>query len=320
MAQGRGSKAQLRMYYEAVYGTPPPAGNGVRLPAVDIAIGAKQDLVQSRVLQGNRSMTMPARDQRTVTGGTTIQPDVRSIGWLLYQLFGGYAVAGPVGGLYTHTFTINTLPIGVTLEKFFSDLGFALQYAGSRINGVSWDIGTGGLQEVGFDWVSQDEIYSATPIDATPLLSPVVGFRVPSVTLSQAGISLITATKFGMAFSNNLDPVRTVGNGGLINSAPEGLFGATFNMDVTFDGMTQYNKARNSTEETVVVTYPAVQAGMSLQLLMDEVQYSMQSPGVPGPGGLTVPMNGQAYYDDAAAGSALRALLINDQPTYAAIP
>lgn len=318
--QAKGSKSQVRMYYESVMGTPPIGGsNGVRLPIVDISIGLTQAVVASRVLQDNRSAAMPIRDSRAVGGSMTWQPDVRSAGWILYQLLGGYAVAGPVGGLYTHTFTLGSLPPGVTLEKLFTDLGLAFQYYGCRFNTLNWDIGTGGVQEASIDVIGTDEGNTAV-IDAAPLTHPFVGFRVPSVTLAQAGITTTTATRFGMNLANNLEPSRVIGNGGLINGAPEGTFGSTGTLETQFRSLTDYNKARNSTEESIIVTYPAVQAGMSLQWLFDEVQYNVAPIPIAGPGGVTVPLAWTAYYDDAAAGSAVRAIIINDVATYAAIP
>jgi len=318
--QERGSKAQLRAYYEVTPGENPSTRNGVRLPAIDIAIGKTQGLVQSRVLQGNRSETRPSRDEITVGGGTTLQPDVRSIGWILRGLLGSYSVTGPVGGLYTHLFKVDALNTYYALEKFFASLNKALMYVGCKPNGLTWDIGTGGLQECGVDWVGMDEVLEeGGPEDATPLLHPVVGFKVPSVTLAQAGVTLTKATRFGINLANNIEGTRTIGNGGRVSDLPEGTIGVSGPFEVTFESFTQYQKALNDTEESLVVTYPAA-GGMSLQWLMDEVLYEAASPAVPGPGGLTQAINYRAFWDDAAAASAIRALLVNDVPTYAAIP
>lgn len=318
--QERGSKAQLRAYYETVAGEAPATRNGVRLPAIDIAIGRTQGLVQSRVLQGNRSETKPSRDDVTVGGATTLQPDVRSIGWILRGLLGSYSVTGPVSGLYTHTFKVDALTTYYALEKFFSTLGNALMYVGCKPNGLTWDIGTGGLQEASVDWIGFDEVVEPSgPEDATPLLHPVVGFKVPSVTLAQAGVTLTKATRFGINLANNIEGTRTIGNGGRISDAPEGTISVSGPFEVTFESLTQYNKALNDTEESLVITYPAA-GGMSLQWLMDEVMYEAASPGVPGPGGIVQPMNYRAFYDDAAAASAIRAVVVNDVATYAAIP
>lgn len=317
--QIKGSKAQLRAYIETAYAEVPAARNGVRFPAVDITIGKTQGKVRSRVLQGNRSETMPSQDQITVAGGTTLQPDVRSIGWILKYLLGAYSVTGPVSGLYTHTFKVDAIVGSLALEKWFSDALFGYQYSGCKPNGLSWDIGTGGLQECGVDWIGQDETYMAAPEDASPLLNPVIGLKVPSVTLLQGGASLLDATRFGINIANNIDGTRTVGGGGRIQEAPEGVITVTGNFEVIFRSVTQYNKAINDTEDSFVVTYPAA-AGMSLQWLFDEVKYDVSSAPVPGPAGLTQPMNFTGYYDDAAAQSAIRAILINDVVTYATIP
>jgi hypothetical protein len=317
--QIRGAKASLRAFIEAAYGEAPGARNGMRLPAVDITIGKAQGRVRSRVLQGNRSETMPSQDSITVSGGTTLQPDVRSIGIILKYLLGAYSVTGPVSGLYTHTFKVDVIPGSLALEKWFGDGGFGYQYSGCKPNGLTWDIGTGGLQECGVDWVGKDETYMAAQEDASPLLYPVVGLKVPSVALSQGGSALLDATRFGINIANNIEGTRTVGGGGVIQEAPEGTITVTGTCDLVFRSITQYNKAINDTEDSFVVTYPAA-AGMSLQWLIDELKYDVASQPVPGPAGLTQPLNFTGYYDDAAAASSIRAILVNDVVTYASIP
>lgn len=316
--QAKGSKAQLRGYEESVYGTYPASGNAVRLPVIDISLNKTQDLVESRVLSGDRNATLPVPGEVSVGGGFTMQPDIRSIGWILKHFFGDYSVTG--AGPYTHVFKVGSLPTGLSLEKFFSDLGFALMYTGCKINRFALDVTPAGILEASCDVIGQQETYLASPVDASPLLHPIVPFKQASATLSEGGSSMTRATGFSIDMTNNVEGTRVITNNGLIAEAPEGLFRATGRLSVLFESMTLYQKALNQTESALILTFPGATGGHSMQLIFDEILYGVASPGVPGPGGIVLDLNWQAYYENDSDASAARVVLINDVATYAAIP
>ena len=110
-----------------------------------------------------------------------------------------------------------------TVEPYFSDLALALQHAGCRINGFSCDVGTSGCLEMSLDIVGVDEPTPVSRLDASPCLYVAAPLKMVNVVLSQTGSTLLTATKFGVTFGNDLEQIRTIGNGGKLHSSPEGF-------------------------------------------------------------------------------------------------
>lgn len=321
MAQQKGSKSSVRIYEETVFGqVPGPTPNGLLLPVIDTDLRLSQDLIESRVLTGNRNPQEPVPNEKEVTGGITFQPDVRSTGFILKHLMGTVAttVDTPTAGVNEHLFTIGDLPIGLTFEKWFPQIPISLRYFGGKINTVRFDVGTGGLLEATMDIMAVDEDSSvATALDATPLLYAVKAFRLPSVTLSEGGSGLTIATRFSMEATNAIEGIRTVGNLGRYADFFEGIFRVTGTMSVLFQSMALYNKAKNQTTSALVLTFPATETNMDMQWMFDEVKYSISSPSIPGPGGIQVDMNWQAFVQSGT--SAARVKLHNDVTNYTTI-
>lgn len=326
MARQRGSKTSLRFYEQTDLTTvAAAASNGIVIPMIDTDISVSQDLVESRVLAGDRNSREPAPNEKSVGGGVTFQPDVRSIGFILKHLFGSVTTqAGvPSVGLNTHTFEVADLPVGaLTVEKWMPQIPAALQAYGVRINGMSLDLGPGGILEGTLDAIGIDEVLPvpASPIDATPLQYAIQGFRLPSVTLSEGGAGLTIATRFSFDLGNNIEGIRTIGNLGRFADLPEGIFTASGTLAVLFESMALYNKALNQTTSALIVTFPspATPAGQSLQFLFDEVKYAVSSPGIQGPGGIIAELNWRAFV--GAGTSTAKAILVNDVASYATIP
>jgi hypothetical protein len=324
MARQRGSKTSLRMYEQSDMLTiPGGTPTGLLLPLIDTDVSVSQDLVESRVLGGDRNSREPVPNERGVAGGVTIQPDVRSIGFILKHFFGGLSTGAVAGGLYPHTFTVGDLPAGhLIFEKYMPQIPIALQAFGCRINGISFELGPGGLLEMRLDVIGVDEVNPpvTTPLDATPLSYAMQAFRLPTVTLSEGGGGLTIATRFSIDMSNNIEGIRTIGNLGRYADLPEGIFTASGTLSVLFENMTLYNKALNQTSSSLIVTFPAsaTPAGQTLQFLFDEVHYALASPGIPGPGGIIAELNWRAFVTTGT--STARAILTNDVASYAAIP
>lgn len=326
MARQRGSKTSLRFYEQADLITVAPAlSPGVVIPMIDTDISLSQDLVESRVLAGDRNSREPAPNEKAVGGGVTFQPDVRSIGFILKHLFGAVTTTpdDPSVGLNTHEFEVGDLPVGaLTIEKFMPQIPAALRAFGCRINGMSFDVGTGGLLEGTLDIMGIDEVLPVptTPLDATPLQYAIQGFRLPSVVLSEGGSGIAIATRFSFDLTNNIEGIRTIGNQGRFADLPEGIFGASGTLAVLFENLTLYNKALNNTTSALAITFPspATPAGQTLQFLFDEVKYSVSSPGIPGPGGIIAELNWRAFVGTGT--STAKAILVNDVADYDAIP
>ena len=318
MAHAKGSQALLTMGRETTFGTA-ATGNFLQLPIISTDLGISQDLIRSQALQGSRHRTEPVLNEKSGQGAIVMQADVRSIGFILSELLALPTTTGI--NPYTHVFKPGTtLPTGVTFEKWFSDISIALQYIGGKIGGLSFEVTSGGLLQVTAQVQCADEANSGR-IDSAPYKYNIIPFRMPSVTLTEGGSATTKATRFSLEFDNELEPIRTVGNSGKVQNILEGWASVRGSLEVIFEDMTMYNKAKNATESSLKVKFPSVtDAAHYLEFEMQEVRYAVASPPIQGPGGIMCSLDWEAFYDNGAGASSFIVTLVNDVTVYTSIP
>lgn len=116
---------------ETAYGTRRASGDTYRR-----IIGASQSVFDDTITKGNNQGHETGSDMPTeywsenANAGWTTDPQVNfvDIGYQLHMAMGGYAVSGPSGGLYTHTFTMQDSSVSRQLPsrtaiKYFGGLG-----------------------------------------------------------------------------------------------------------------------------------------------------------------------------------------------------
>lgn len=328
MALQRGSTSALVMYEQSALETVAPALTpGYRMALIDTDIRRTMGIVESRVLTGGRNEAMPGDGDKDVAGGYTIQPDVRGIGWHLKHAMSAPVTGAVVGGLYPHDFGVGDLPVnGLTLEKRFPDIPAYPAFYGVKHQGFSFDLSPSGLLEMRFDVIGIDEVepIPTAPIDASPTTYAIQGFRLPALTITEGpsggALTAVTiGTRFSLQYSNNIEGIRTLGNAGRVAGLPEGRVAVSGSMSLLFQNLTHLNAAiaRQSRGLTITFPSPATPAGQSLVFKLDEFIYSITSPGIPGPGGITADFDFRAFV--ATGSSSLRATLTNDIASYAAI-
>jgi hypothetical protein len=324
MAQEKGSVAFLALGRETTYGTA-STGPFLQLPIVTVDGGLDQPLEQSDALQGNRNRSAPELGEKTVSLTIVIQCDVRSIGFVLSEVFAlpTTTVDTPSAGHNTHVWKIaSSLPTGFTLEGYYAVNGLPFQWTGCKVNGFSFELMPGGFLKMTLNVVGKDQA-NASRIDSAPYKYSLVPLKMVLAELYEAGVQTVKATKFSLNFTNNLEAIRTVASGGTVNNHLEGWADPTVDLDLLLDSMTTYNKALNGTETSVKAKFPcpATHASHFLQFENPEVRFPVKPIGIPGPGGIKVPFaGGIAYYDNDAAASSLVVTAVNDVVAYTSIP
>ena len=103
-----------------------------------------------------------------------------------------------------------------------------------------------------------------------------------------------------------------IGGGGTLGAIPDGVMAVTGNLDALFEDTSLLEKAINGTESALELTFSG---GLSSILVIDfnELKYSPNSPGIPGPQGIAISLPWSAYYDDDAAGSSVVVTLTNGE-------
>lgn len=319
--QAKGSQAVINIYEQTALNViSPNITLGLTLPTISSTMAKTQPLIRSQVLRGNRNQTMPTLDEIGVSGSIVIQPDVASIIYILKHLMGLPVTTGV--GPYTHTFKVlSTIPpYGLTIEKVYADIAQVIRYIGCKLNKLSFDVTSGGYLQATLDFLGIDASVAVAALDAAPKLYAVQPFRLPRVTLSEGGSSMLTATRLSLSIENNITATKTLGNSGLAYDLPEGLIAISGSLEVLFENMTMYNKAINATPSSLVITFPAFTGGQSLQFTIPEEMYAVGDPTLSGPGGVTLPLQFEAYYDSDAGASSVQAVVVNAIASAVAFP
>jgi len=319
----KGSKIRAVIYEESTWGVAPTTPEGLELSKAEVGLAMKRGPNKSRVLRSDRNPVEGSLGRKDVGGPLVLQPGVRELPFLMKHALGPVTTTGT--GPYTHTIKIGDLPVGLTIDKFFSDMsgvGAVERYLGGRINQFSFGLSDDGLLEITFDIVAADEVDDSALLDATPKLYALQPFALPKLTFLEGGAAMKIGKNFSFTFMNNLDTDtgRTIGNGGALSDLPEGTVGIEFKWDVLFKSYTLLNKAKNETASSISFTLPAQSVGHSVAFACNEVHYDLEEPTAKGPGGIVVPMSGYAYYTSDAAASSLVFTAINDVTSLATIP
>lgn len=93
-------------------------------------------------------------------------------------------------------------------------------------------------------------------------------------------------------------------------SLPEGICGVGGTLTVLFEDVDLMEKAIDAVESSIHITVEHNQTSI-FELEMQELEYGVNAPGIPGPQGLRVSMDYQAYYEAGAGNSAVIARLVN---------
>lgn len=293
-------------------------GLGLQLPLVSTDIGLTRAINKSAVLRGDRNPTKGSLGNKIVAGNIVVEPGHRDICFLMKHLLGSVSTSG--AGPYTHVIKVGDLPIGLTFDKYFSDIAQVERYLGLRLNSQSFTITDDGILQCTFACVASTEVDDTAPLDAGPHLYAIQGFAVPKATITEGGSPMTIAKNFQLTISNNLDTSigRVVGNSGALNDIPEGIMAVDGSFDILFQNVTLLNKAKNETVTSLALTFPI--GIYSWVLSLAEVQYEVGEPKVSGPLGIVVPMKYHAEYDADAAASSVVSTHITDLASLSAFP
>lgn len=332
MAQQRGIGAKLLIDSEQTFKTPPTSGQLAThiLPFVSESLKLDRNLITSATIRASRNPQQPVRGNVNVAGDLNFEL-APQYGKLLHHIFGSYtAVSGQLAtpvqasGTTQHTFKIGTLPAGMIVEKQFLDLGVPkyFRYSGLKVNQFKLSAKAEGMISCSVSLIGAREVISGASFNSSPLdlgHTPFDGF---SGRVLRGGDVLGVATEIDMTLDNGLTSDTYVMDGtGERYSLPEGFAKVSGTLKALFDSTELYELALNNTETTITLTFTkgvgdGTAGNESLILYIDELIFRPQAPVISGPTGLLVEMPFEGYYNDAAAGSALRCVLASPTSYY----
>ena len=177
MPRAQGSRAQMALGFESVYGTPPAANRFWKMPFATSNLGSEQPLLASELLGFGRDALPPVKDAITVDGDAVVPIDLRYLGVWLKLLMGE--------------------PISTGLAAASGTIVFSAQpAAGSRLN-----LGRDNLTTVFFraSAPAAGEVLIGATLNDTlnnlvTVLNGITGSQIAEVTYSATGGNTLVLT------------------------------------------------------------------------------------------------------------------------------
>lgn len=319
MAQAVGSKAIIGIQKETTYKTDPVTPDMVEVNFISETLKLSRNMISSNTIQAARNASKPTLGNINVAG--TINTELQAyIGRLLEAVFGNLTTTG--ANPYTHTFKVGSNLPSYVIEKGFTDIGQYFKYNGCKCNKMSLGVTPEGLIQTGFDFTGAKETVGTSAFDSTITDLGKQSFNAFQAVILEGGSAIATVTQIsGLTLENNLEgSVYVVGGAGERASLPEGKVKVSGTLEAMFDSLTLYNKAKNSTESSLKVTWTfgdglGSAGNESLELLVPELLYSPNAPEVSGPMGIKVSLPFEAYYENSTEATTIQAILKNTQAT-----
>lgn len=203
--------------------------------------------------------------------------------------------------LYTHKIVRGALPVGLTIEKGFTDINQYFPYTGCKIESMSMSVNPTGLVTGSMDIKGKGSgTASGTPLDATPD-DPgfaIIAHHEASSVLE--GGAAATILGFELALANNLDADKFQVGSQYRASLPEGLGELTGTITFLFEDLTYYNKWANATETSIRIRF--TQGAGYVDIYLPRVRYTGDgAPKIETAGGIVLAMNFRAIYSSVEA-------------------
>lgn len=308
--QATGAQAQIVIDEETTYGSDPGTPDAFVIPFVNENLQLVQNFVGRQTITSARTERAPRLGKKDVSGGILVELNNHNHAYLLKHLMGTVNTTGT----YDHEMKIGDLPIGLVIEKAFTDLDTPeyFKYNGCRINRALFTFPVEGIVTARFDVVGAKETVGTSPLDATPTSDTDEVFDEFDATIEEGGASIATVVAAEIEVINNLDPNGYVyGGAGIRTQLREGMAGVSGKLTAIFDAVTLYNKAVNSTETKLSISLDR-DANNAILFEINEMIYEPHAPAIDGPNGITVELPFHAYYDDDAAATSLEITVTND--------
>lgn len=217
-------------------------------------------------------------------------------------------------GLYTHIFKPAAEIESLVLEAGFTDITQYHKFNGVKVNKFSMDISGDGELTAKLDLIGAKETVAGTPYDSTPTAIIFARFQNMQAAIKEGDASIATVQSLNFEINNDLDNASFVLANAVRGALPEGDCLVTGTLKALFDSEAIYAKAAAGTESSLEVTFTA--GLLSLTFLFQELLYTPTTPTIV-KGGCYVELPFTAYFENGAADAVVRAILVNNQASYA---
>lgn len=319
MAQATGSRGQLAFVEEVTFGTTPNTPTMKGIPFTSESLMTEINTFQSEEIRADRMVQKVLAGNRRPGGDINFELQPEGLTTLFKHALGGVVTTG--SGPYTHTIDGGaSLPVGLTIEKGFTDIAQYFIYTGCRINSLSMTVPQEGLITGTFGVLAKDEAIDTSPLDAAvdyPTDDPFVSYQCAlyeAADVGSIGAALGVVTEFTFTVENNLkDDQFVIGSASRYN-LPEGRRIITGSMTLFFENATYYNKFISNTQAAIKLVVTS--GTQSVTIWFPQIQYKGGSPtpqiADDGPITIQMPFQCERY---AAWDTDIRMIFVNDEAT-----
>jgi hypothetical protein len=164
------------------------------------------------------------------------------------------------------------------------------------------------------DLIGAKETVAGAAYDAGPTAITFARFHTMQAAVKLGGASIAIVQDFKFEVDNNLDPASFVLANAVRGDLPEGDCLVSGSIKALFASADLYALAVAGTETSLQITFTA-----GLYSLSFEIQELLFTPSTPTivKGGAYVELPFKAYFENGAADAIIRAVLVNNQASYA---
>lgn len=311
MTPATGSLSKLVLGYESAFGT--IATDGFVMPINSSTLKGSKNQKAPATITGTFNPVEPFDGNLSVSGAVTVPVDSIAFWYWMKAAFNSPTTTGT--DPYEHVFDVGTSRPSITIEHQYTDLGSAkyFQYTGCKVSSFSIQAGGDGELTATFNIVGSTETIASSAFDASPTTVSLGRLKNSHLALKEGGSTISNAKMISLDVNFNCDTSQyVIGGGGTLGAIPDGVMSVTGKLAALFEDTTLLEKAINGTESALELTFTG---GSSSILVIDfnELKYSPNSPGIPGPQGIAISLPWSAYYDNDAAATSVLVTLTNGE-------
>lgn len=317
--QAQGSATQIIIQDEATFGVTNPSPDAQQLYFLSEGLTQKRALNKSNVIRANRNAVKPTRDVKDVGGNiaTELSP---FMGTPLKHLLGTVVTTG-AGANKTHTYKVGSLPVGLTIEKGFTDISQFFLYNGCKVGKGSLEFNRSGVVPFSLDFMGKKRTVSGASFDSTATDLGHLAWDMFEASIEEGGASIATVTKVTMDIENDLDgDSYVIGGGGERTAIPAGSCLVSGLVTAHFVDAALLTKAINGTESSIRIilthgTGDGTAGNEYFEALAPEIIYEERDPLIANKKGILIELPYAAFYNNAGEATSLQMILKNTQAT-----
>lgn len=313
MARAYGSRAQMALAFETVYGTAPASGY-IQMPFATSGLGQEQPLIDNELLGYGRDPLAPSRDAINVDGDVVVPVDLVGIGHWLKALFGAPDTTGTTPKVHTYESGNYALP-SMSIEIGHPEVPRFEMFSGVRANSLRIEATRRGLLQATVGLIGQGMAPNSATQAGTPSTFALTRFGHFNCAISRNGSALGNIVQADFTYSNNLDRVETIRADGKIDGADPTIASLGGQIRARFADTVLLDQAIAGGACELAFTW-TISANASLSITAHSVFLPVPKRPVQGPGGVEATFDWQAALATSPA-RMCTAVLTNTVASYA---